>query len=125
MLQRVEVLKVKQFRFEQAEEVLYHGIVQTVAFSTHALPDILAFQHPLVLLASVGMKNQSRTIRDCVKGFLQHGSDHTEYRMLRDCIAYKIFTAQIEKWRQVQLLAEQGELCHVCDPFLVRLLSIG
>ena len=44
--------------------------------------------------------------------------------MLRDRVAYKILAAQIENWRQVQLLAEQGELCHVRDPFLVWLLSI-
>ena len=129
MFQGVEILKVKQFCFEQAEEVLHHGIVQAVAFPAHALPDALVFQHLLVMLvlvlpALIGMKNQSRTVWDCVKSFLQHGSDHTEHRMLRDRAAYKILAAQIENWRQVQLLAEQGELCHVCDPFLVWLLSI-
>ena len=124
MFQGVEILKVKQFCFEQAEEVLHHGIVQAVAFPAHALPDALVFQHLLVMLvlvlpALIGMKNQSRTVWDRVKSFLQHGSDHTEHRMLRDRAAYKILAAQIENWRQVQLLAEQGELCHVCDPFLV------
>ena len=51
-----------------------------------------------------------RQVWDCVKSFLQHGSDHTEHRMLRNRVAYKILAAQIENWRQVQLLAEQGEL---------------
>ena len=76
-------------------------------------------------IASLDRNEESvRTVWDCVKSFLQHGSDHTEHRMLRDRVAYKILAAQIENWRQVQLLAEQGELCHVSDPFLVWLLSI-
>ena len=45
VFQGVEILKVKQFCFEQAEEVLHHGIVQSVAFPAHALPDALVFQH--------------------------------------------------------------------------------
>ena len=43
-----EILKAEQFRFEQAEEVLHHSIVQAAASPAHALPDAFVFQHLLV-----------------------------------------------------------------------------
>ena len=37
MLKRIKSLQVEKLAFEQAEEILHHGIVQAVAFSAHAL----------------------------------------------------------------------------------------
>ena len=37
VLHRLKLLSVQQFTFEQAKEILYHGIVQTVSFPAHAL----------------------------------------------------------------------------------------
>ena len=39
VFQGVKVLEIKKLRFEQTEEILHHSIVQTVAFTAHALPD--------------------------------------------------------------------------------------
>ena len=53
VVQRPKFLQVKEFAFEQDKEILYHSIVQTVTLSTHALPDILVFEHGLVASALV------------------------------------------------------------------------
>ena len=124
-------MKVKQFCFvaSRRSSPSRHCPSSCLSGWTSCRGRLLVFQHLLVMLvlvlpALIGMKNQSRTVWDCVKSFLQHGSDHTEHRMLRDRAAYQILAAQIENRRQVQLLAEQGELGHVGDPFLVWLLRV-
>ena len=48
VVHRLKFLQIKEFAFEQAKEILYHSIVQTVTLSTHALPDALVFEHGLV-----------------------------------------------------------------------------
>ncbi len=53
VLHRLEVLQVEKFRFEDAEEIFYDSIVQTVPFTAYALLDALLRQHPLVLLMLV------------------------------------------------------------------------
>lgn len=39
VFQGIKVLEIQELRFEQTEEILHHSIVQTVAFTAHALPD--------------------------------------------------------------------------------------
>ena len=63
VLYGLELLQIQQLTFEHSEEILYHGIVQTVSLAAHALPDTLFPKHPLILLmlvlpALIGMKNQ-------------------------------------------------------------------
>jgi len=49
LLKRIKSLQVEKLAFEQAEEILHHGIVQTVAFSAHALANAFLSSHSLVL----------------------------------------------------------------------------
>ena len=49
VLHGLEFLQIEQLAFEQTEEILHHGIVQTVTLSAHTLPDTLVFQHLLIL----------------------------------------------------------------------------
>lgn len=84
MLHGLELLQIKQFTFQQAEEVLCHCIVQAVPFAAHTLPDAFCFEHPLVLLvlvlpALVGVKDQSGSIRYRCKGFGEHCVQGGEY----------------------------------------------
>ena len=63
VLYGLELLQIQQLTFEHSEEILYHGIVQTVSLAAQALPDTLFPKHPLILLmlvlpALIGMKNQ-------------------------------------------------------------------
>ena len=55
VFQRIKFLQTEQFPFEQTKEVFHYGIVQTVTFPAHALPDILLMimKHLLVLFAFV------------------------------------------------------------------------
>ena len=49
----VECLEIEQFALEQSEEIFHHGIIQTIAFSAHALNDTVINQPLLVLLVLV------------------------------------------------------------------------
>ena len=53
VLHRLECLQIEQFTFQQAKEIFHHGIVETITFAAHALPDALTFEHTLVLLVLV------------------------------------------------------------------------
>ena len=123
-----ELLQIQQLTFEQSEEILYHGVVQTVSFPAHALSDALLAEHPLiplmlVLPALVRMKDQPGFIRYLLKSLIQHSRNHTQNRMVRDGIADQIAAAQIKDGREIELLAKQTELCHIGDPLLVRLFG--
>ena len=128
MFHGAELLQIQQLTFEQSEEILYHGVVQTVSFPAHALSDALLAEHPLiplmlVLPALVRMKDQPGSIRYLLKSLIQHSRNHTQNRMVRDGIADQIATAQIKDGREIELLAKQAELCHIGDPLLVRLFG--
>ena len=61
MLHGMKILQIQQIAPDQPKEILNHSVVQTVAFSTHALPDALFTEHSpilfvLVLPALVGMR---------------------------------------------------------------------
>lgn len=43
MLHGLEFLQIEQLTFDRTEKIFHHGIVQTVALSSHTLPDALAF----------------------------------------------------------------------------------
>ena len=63
MFHRFKLLQIQQLTFKQPEKVFNDRIIQTVAFTAHALPDILFLEHPLVLLmlvlpALVGVKDE-------------------------------------------------------------------
>lgn len=95
-----ELLQIEQFAFEQAKEVFSYSIVQTVAFATHTLPNALCFEQPLVQLVLVlptlvRVEDQSCSIWNCLKSFIQHGSNHTQNRPLRDGITDQISIVQI------------------------------
>ena len=67
VLHRLECLQIEQFTFQQAKEIFHHGIVETITFAAHALPDALTFEHTLVLLvlvvpALVRMEDQLRSV---------------------------------------------------------------
>ena len=62
VLHGLELLQIKQLALKQAEKVFCHRIAQTVSFPALALPEVLCFEHPLVLFvvvlpALVGVKN--------------------------------------------------------------------
>ena len=85
VLHGLEFLQIEQLTFEQTEEILHHGIVQTVTLSAHTLPDTLVFQHLLILSvlvvpSLVRMKNQPCPIWNCLKGFGKHGGYHAQNR---------------------------------------------
>lgn len=44
VIHRVKLLEIEQFAFEQTEEVFHHSIIQTIAFSAHALNDTVIRQ---------------------------------------------------------------------------------
>ena len=108
--------------------IIYHGIVQTVAFPAHALPDAFLSEHPLILFmlvlpALVRMENEVCSVWNFCKCLVQHGCHHAEHRAIRYGIADQIAAVQIENWRQIQFLAKQTELCHIGDPLLVWLFG--
>ena len=128
VLHGLERLQVKQFTLEQTKKVPHHGIVQTVAFATHALPDALTFEHALVLLvlvlpALVRVENQLRSVWYGFKSLVQHRSYHTQNGPLGDRIAHQIAVVQIQDGREIQFLAEQAEFRHICDPLLAWLFG--
>lgn len=60
----VEGLKIEQFALEQSEEIFHHSIIQTVAFSAHALNDTVISQFLLIMLvlilpSLIGVQNGS------------------------------------------------------------------
>ena len=85
MFHGLKFLQIQQFALEQSKKVFYHGIVQTVSLSAHALVGCLFAQHllislVLVLPALVRMENEVRTIRNLLKSRVQHGDDHAQHR---------------------------------------------
>ena len=73
----MKFLQIEKLCFQQAEEILGTGIVKTIAFSGHTLPDAFLFQHFLIVLvlilpALVWMKNQICVVRYFCKCFLKH-----------------------------------------------------
>ena len=78
----------------------------------------------LVLPALVRMENQVCFGRDLLKSLIQHGGYHAEYRTIRDGVTDQIAAAQIENRGQIELFSEQTELCHIRDPFLIRLFGM-
>ena len=124
-----ELLQIQQLTFEQSEEILYHGVVQTVSFPAHALSDALLAEHPLILLvlvlpALVRMENQVCSGRDLCKRLVQHGGYHAEYRTIRYGVTDQIAAAQIKDGREIELFSKQTELRHIRDPFLIRLFGM-
>ena len=71
VLYGLEVLQIEQLTFQQAEKVFNHSIVQTVAFSAHAL-------FVLVLPTLIGVKDEFCSVRYRFKCFVQHGDNHVE-----------------------------------------------
>lgn len=53
MLNRMKILQIEQFAFEQAKEILDDGTVQTVAFSAHALNNTIVGQCLLMLFVLI------------------------------------------------------------------------
>ena len=95
VLHGMEFLQIEQFTFEKAEEVFCHCVVQTVALPSHALPDALAFQHPLILLvlvlpSLVRVENQSCSIRNRLKGLGEHRRHQAQDRLLGEDVADQI-----------------------------------
>ena len=83
VLYGLEVLQTEQLTFQQAEKVFNHGIIQTVAFSAHALVDSLFLEHSLVLFMLVlptliGVKDEFCSVQYRFKCFVQHGDNHVE-----------------------------------------------
>ena len=122
-------VRVEQFTLEQSEEVFYHSVVQTVAFTAHALPDTFPLEHPLILFVLVlptlvRMKNQIGSIRYLLKSLVQHGRYHAQYWSVRDRIADQIAAMQIKNGREIEFLSKQTELCHIGNPLLVRLFGM-
>ena len=125
----LKLLQIQQLTLEQPKEVLNHSVVQTVSLATHALPDVLFSEHPLVLFvlvlpALVGMKDQSGSIRYLLKSLVQHAGHHAQHRSVRDRVADQITAVQVEDWREIQFLSEQTEFCYIGDPLLVRLFGV-
>ena len=125
----LELLQIQQLTFEQPEEIFYHSIVQTVSLAAHALANTFLPEHLLVLFvlvlpALVRMKDQPGSIRYLLKSLIQHSRNHTQNRMRRDGVADQIAAAQIENRGQIELFSEQTELCHIRDPFLIRLFGM-
>ena len=124
VLHRLECLQIEQFTFQQAKEIFHHGIVETITFAAHALPDALTFEHTLVLLvlvvpALVRMEDQLRSVWYGFKSLAQHRSYHTQDGPLRDRIAYQIAVMQIQDGREIQFPAKQAEFRHIRSPLLV------
>ena len=125
----LKFLQVQQFALEQPKEILYHSVVQTVAFPAHALLNTFLLEHSLILLvlvlpALVRMKDQPSSIRYLLKSLIQHSRNHTQNRTVGDGIADQIAAAQIKDGREIELLSKQTELCHIRDPFLIRLVRV-
>ena len=104
---RIKFLQIEQFTFEQAKEVFYYSIVQTITFPAHALPDTFLMKHPLLLFmlvlpALIGMKDQVGSIRYFLKGLFQHSRYHVQNGPVRERIADQIATVQVENRREMQ-----------------------
>ena len=85
MRHRLKVLQIQKLALEQAEEVFYHGIVQTVALTAHALSDTFLLEHPLVLPvlvlpALVRMEDKTGSIWYLLKSLVQHRHNHAQDR---------------------------------------------
>ena len=70
-------------------------MVQAIVFTAHTLLDALFSEYTLVLIvlilpALIRMEDQSCSIWDSLKCFLQHGSYHAQYWPVRDGIADQI-----------------------------------
>jgi cellulose biosynthesis protein BcsQ len=77
VLDAVKLLKVKQFRFQDTEEVFNNCIIQTVTLAGHALvnslfakPMLMVFH--LILPTLVRVENKSRIIRNLGESFFEH-----------------------------------------------------
>ena len=70
------------------------------------------------------MENQVCFGRNLCKRLVQHGGYHAEYRTIRDGVTDQIVAVQIENRGQIELFSEQTELCHIRDPFLIRLFGM-
>ena len=70
------------------------------------------------------MEDQSCSIWDSLKCFLQHGSYHAQYWPVRDGIADQIAVVQIQNRREIYFPSKQTELGYVGHPLLVWLFRI-
>ena len=78
---RIEILEIEQFALQQAEEIFYYSIIQTVALSAHALNDtvirqLLLIMLVLVLPALVRMQNRSCPRGQPARGVIDHVHNH-------------------------------------------------
>ena len=125
----IEGLQIEQFRFEQAKEIFHNSIVQTVAFTAHALADVVISQQPLVELVLVLPTLIGVQDRFCPRGqngnrLFYHGGDHGKDGAIRDGVSYQIGRVQIKNRREIKLLAKESKLGDVSNPLLVRSSSM-
>ena len=78
---RIEILKIEQFALQQAKEIFYYSIIQTVALSAHALNDtvirqLLLIMLVLVLPALIGVQNWSCPRGQPARSLIDHIHDH-------------------------------------------------
>ena len=57
---RIKFMQIEQFAFEQTKEVFYYGIVQTVTFPAHTLPDAFLPEYLPVLLSLIHISEPTR-----------------------------------------------------------------
>lgn len=126
MLERVKILQIKQFTFQQSKKVFNHCVVQTITPMAHALLDTIFFEHSLISSVLIvptlaRMEDEVCAVWYLCKSLFQHFCYHWQHRMLINCVAYDITTKQIENGRLVQFLPKQAKLRHICDPLQIRL----
>ena len=107
----LKLLQIQQLAFKQTKEILNYGVIQTVTFSAHTLPDALLPQHlpvqfVLVLPALIGMKDQIRPIWNLCKSLGEHGCHRAQQGTIRNRITDQIAAVQIENRRQIKFLAK-------------------